>query len=236
MAINAITSTAPKAAPAITASAVAKAAQDTSQKLSFKTELKDPMGIVATVMTVYQRIKADAIPVFKEEGVIKGIGATLKAVAAGAANFLSDAGLSFVLRKLTCCLPHAGIAFFVGNTLIGGFANRLIDKIFPTKMYDNMNKTEQDSAQNVQDNSAQEQYYDTLELSNKTNKNSYDSAEYTPSSAAYTTKAKNTSNPYNSKVAYTTSDGVIIYEKPDISMHNYLKSGGKSARALNRYA
>jgi len=237
MAIGALTSTTQKTATA--AVAAAKAAQNTGLKASVAMELKDPLGMLGTAMTIFQRIKSDAVPVFKEQGVIKGIGATAKAVLAGCANFFSDVGLSVLLRKaIGLLLPEgkiAGALLIAGNIIVGNLSCKLIDKFFPTKMYDNLGMTENNTqnAQNTETTQSAQQYSDTLELSTSASNNTQDSASYIPSSTQTYSKTNpiNTKNPYKRNIAYITNDGVVIYEKPDFSIHKNVSENGGLQKA-----
>lgn len=106
---------------------------------TFTKELKDPMGIFFSVTEAFSRFTSEAIPAFENEGVVAGLKATGKAVAAGVANFFADVGLSVAFRTAGTAIGGffgplgASIGSIVGNTVGGFLSNKIIQKIFPTK-------------------------------------------------------------------------------------------------------
>lgn len=116
-------------------------AQSFSKNLTstFTKELKDPMGIFFSATEAFSRFTSEAIPAFKNEGVGAGLKATGKAIAAGVANFFTDAGLSVAFRTIGTAVGGffgpvgASIGSIVGNTVGGFLSNKIIQKIFPTK-------------------------------------------------------------------------------------------------------
>lgn len=106
---------------------------------TFTKELKDPVGIFFSATEAFSRFTSEAIPAFKNEGVAAGLKATGKAIAAGVANFFTDAGLSVAFRTIGTAVGGffgplgASIGSIVGNTVGGFLSNKIIQKIFPTK-------------------------------------------------------------------------------------------------------
>ena len=131
-----------------------------SSKALFKSELKDPLGIFSAIYEAGTRFTSDALPAFKNEGFAAGIKETAKALAAGGATLVSDAGFSVLFRTIgasigTVIAPGVGSA--IGSTLgniIGAFVScKFIQKVFPSK-----SQTEElNNEQTVQNNTEQTQ-------------------------------------------------------------------------------
>jgi len=105
----------------------------------FKSELKDPLGILCAVGETVSRFTSQAIPAFKNEGVVAGLKETGKALLAGGATFVTDIGLSVVFRTIGATIGGflgplgASIGSIVGNAVGGMMSNTLVQKIFPAK-------------------------------------------------------------------------------------------------------
>ena len=105
----------------------------------FKSELKDPFGMIFAFTETAGRFTSTAIPAFKNEGFIAGLKATFDAVAAGVATFVSDAGLSVVFRTLGATAGAvfgpcgSAVGSFIGNSIGGLLSCKLIQKTFPVK-------------------------------------------------------------------------------------------------------
>lgn len=110
-----------------------------STKGLLKSELKDPMGIFFAATETFSRISAEAIPAFKNEGVIAGLKATGKALVAGVATWITDAGFSVVFRTVGATVGSvfgpvgSAIGSLVGNAVGGLLSCKLVQKIFPVK-------------------------------------------------------------------------------------------------------
>ena len=110
-----------------------------STKGLLKSELKDPMCIFFAATETFSRISAEAIPAFKNEGVVAGLKATGKALAAGVATWITDAGFSVVFRTVGATVGSvfgpvgSAIGSLVGNAVGGLLSCKLIQKIFPVK-------------------------------------------------------------------------------------------------------
>ncbi len=111
-----------------------------SSKALFKSELKDPLGIFSAIYEAGTRFTSDALPAFKNEGFSAGIKETAKALAAGGATLVSDAGFSVLFRTIgasigTVIAPGVGSAIgsIVGNALGAFVSCKFIQKIFPSK-------------------------------------------------------------------------------------------------------
>ena len=129
----------------------------TSSKALFKSELKDPLGIFSAVYETGTRFMSDALPAFKNEGFSAGIKETGKAIAAGGATLVSDAGFSVLFRTIgasigTIIAPGVGSA--IGSTLgniLGSFVScKLIQKIFPSKSQTEKLNNEQTAQNNTE--------------------------------------------------------------------------------------
>ncbi len=105
----------------------------------FKSELKDPFGIFFAGTEVVTRFASQAIPAFKNDGFIAGMKETGKALAAGAATFVTDAGFSVAFRTVGAAVGSiigplgAAVGSIVGNAIGGMLSCNLINKIFPMK-------------------------------------------------------------------------------------------------------
>ncbi len=105
----------------------------------FKSELKDPFGIFFAGTEIVTRFASQAIPAFKNDGFMAGMKETGKAIAAGAATLVTDAGLSIVFRTVGAAVGSiigplgAAVGSTVGNAIGGMLSCNLINKIFPMK-------------------------------------------------------------------------------------------------------
>ena len=105
----------------------------------FKSELKDPFGIFFAGTEIITRFTSQAIPAFKNEGFIAGMKETGKALAAGAATWVTDAGFSVGFRTVGAAIGSiigplgATVGSVIGNAIGGMLSCNLINKIFPMK-------------------------------------------------------------------------------------------------------
>lgn len=126
----------------------------------FKSELKDPMGLLFSGITIMNGITSEAIPAFKNEGVVAGLKATGKAIAQGVTNFVSDAAFSTVFRQIGAAVGSAlgpvgaAVGSMIGNTVGAFVSGKLVQKIFPSK-----DNTQIASTQNAQQYEAQQTQY-----------------------------------------------------------------------------
>ena len=139
-----------------------------STKGLFKSELKDPMGIFFAATETFSRITTEAIPAFQNEGFVSGIKATGKALAAGVATWITDAGFSVAFRTAGATIGSvfgpvgSAIGSLVGNAIGGLMSCKLIQKIFPVKEMPEQLASEttqnmpQELAQNVEENNIQD--------------------------------------------------------------------------------
>lgn len=125
-----------------------------------KTELKDPIGIAITGITVLSSFTSEAIPAFKNEGFAAGLKATGRAIAQGATNFVADAAFSTVFRQVGAAIGSVvgpvgtAVGSMIGNTIGAFVSGKIVQKIFPPKE----NTTIAD-AQNTQQYAPQQTQY-----------------------------------------------------------------------------
>ena len=102
----------------------------------FKEELLNPLNLIYAVTSTFSRIKSEAVPVFKEQGVKAGIKQTFASIGKSIADIVSNAGFSAVFRIIgsTAGKIFGPVGSVVGGTIgdiFGTFlSNKFIVKIF----------------------------------------------------------------------------------------------------------
>ncbi len=148
-----------------------------SLKGLFKSELKDPFGIFFAGTEFVERFTTQALPAFKEKGVVEGLKETGKALAAGVATWAADAGLSVAFRTAGAAVGSflgpigAHVGSIIGNAVGGMLSWSLVEKIFPKndKQEEEENQivqAEEPQAQNVSLNQAQVAFQGAQENNN----------------------------------------------------------------------
>ena len=105
----------------------------------FKSEMKDPFGIFFAATETISRFTSEALPAFKNEGFGAGLKATGKALAAGAATLVADAGFSVAFRTIGATIGSiagpvgTAIGSMIGNAIGALASNKLVQKLFPQK-------------------------------------------------------------------------------------------------------
>ena len=139
-------------------SGVAKESLKDNFKATFKEELINPLNIAVVAISCVNRVRNEAIPVFKNESKIAGIKKAGEIVFKTAADTVSNAGFSTVFRWIGMRVGAIGgpVGIAVGGTIgdiVGSFfSNKFITKVFGEDKEKNAEQPKNEQVQPAQTN------------------------------------------------------------------------------------